>query len=485
VRGPVLTAAEMRAAEAALFAMGMASFEVMRRAGEQAATAIRADYPHARRIAVFCGPGNNGGDGYIVAHALVPHADVVEVFALDAPRTADAQRAASLWGSGTRSVSAFDVTAFDLVVDALFGIGLSRALEGAAADTVHAINRAGQGGTPVIALDIASGIDADNGRVRGCAVEARQTITFHALKRGHVLEPGRSHSGAVHVADIGLASSDGHAIQCNGPALWSAHLPRLDAGAHKYLRGHALVVAGGLEGVGAARLAARAALRIGAGLVTIATPREALVAHAARGPDALMARAFDDGDFSPELADARRNALLIGPAFGLGDATRDAVARVLAVQRASVLDADALTAFTGKAADLARLIAGNDRVVLTPHAGEFMRLFGTDDADKITRTIAAARSVGAIVVHKGADTVIASPDGRAAVNVNGTPYLATAGTGDVLAGMIAGLLAQGMVPFDAACACVYLHSAAGQRLVEQRGGGFIADDLADAIRLAP
>lgn len=264
----------------------------------------------------------------------------------------------------------------------------------------------------------------------------------------------------------------------NAPELWAAALPRLADDANKYTRGHVLVLAGGLESVGAARLAARAALRIGAGLVTIGAPREALVAHAARGPDALMVRAVDgEAGLDAILADQRRNALVIGPAYGLGEPTRTAAQRVLRERRACVLDADALTAFAGDAPALAAAIAGEGRVVLTPHAGEFARLFGPI-RDKVSDTRAAARFVRAVVVHKGPDTVVAAPDGRAVVNTNGVPTLATAGSGDVLAGIVAGLLAQGMPPFEAAAAAVHIHAETARAF----GAGLIADDLADRVR---
>lgn len=270
----------------------------------------------------------------------------------------------------------------------------------------------------------------------------------------------------------------------NTPSLWTAALPRLYVTTHKYKRGHALILAGGLEGVGATRLAARAALRSGAGLVTIGAPTEALMAHASRGPDALMVRAIDGPDgLAQVLADKRRNAVVIGPAYGLGPATLTAVATVLTANRATVLDADALSSFAGQTPALTTLIAsrphGCPPVVLMPHAGEFAALFGASERRKIVRAQDAANATGAIVVFKGADTVIAAPCGRTAVNVNGTPLLATAGTGEVLAGLIGSALAQGMLGFEAACAAVFQHAATARRI----GPGLIADDLADQVHL--
>lgn len=285
-------------------------------------------------------------------------------------------------------------------------------------------------------------------------------------------------------ADIGLDGPTATRLSTNLPRFWSETLPRLKTTAHKYNRGHALILAGGLEGVGAARLAARTALRSGTGLVTIGAPSEALAAHASRGPDALMVRAVDGPiGLVQALADTRRNAVVIGPAYGLGAATRASVATVLAANRATVLDADALISFAGQALAFAALIAsrpaGCPSVVLTPHEGEFATLFGTSDASKIVRAQQAADATGAIIVFKGADTVVAAPGGRTAVNVNGTPWLATAGTGDVLAGLIGSALAQGMAGFEAACAAVFQHAAAACRI----GPSLIADDLADGVQL--
>jgi hydroxyethylthiazole kinase-like uncharacterized protein yjeF len=268
----------------------------------------------------------------------------------------------------------------------------------------------------------------------------------------------------------------------NNPDLWLKQLPRLAREGHKYDRGHALIFAGGLESVGAARLAARAALRCGAGLVTLGVPHAALLAHAGRSPDALIVQSVDELEgWQAALDDKRRNAVLIGPAFGVGQTTRDAVTCILKAQRSTVLDADALTSFEGTLSALSTMIAISERsVVLTPHEGEFARLFVDIPPylSRLERATIAAKQVSGIVVLKGPQTIIAAPNGRVVINTNAPADLATAGSGDVLAGLIIGLLAQGMLGFEAACAAVWLHGEAGRTA----GAGLIADDLPEAVR---
>jgi hydroxyethylthiazole kinase-like uncharacterized protein yjeF len=377
----------------------------------------------------------------------------------------------------------------DLIVDALFGIGLSRAPEGEMRGLIEAANALRAAGARIVAVDIPSGFGGDDGQAPGAAIAADLTVTFHAMKPAHVLLPARDACGAIVVAAIGIEAGASPRIVVNGRPAFLDETAK--ASAHKYDHGHALVLAGGLEGTAAARLAARAALRAGAGLVTLGVPGSALVAHAGREPDALMVRRADgEGGLASLLADKRRNAVVIGPAYGVGAATRAAVETVLGAGKKVVLDADALTSFAGCAAQLGDLIRGSrSDVVVTPHAGEFANLFKAmdDSADslnqglrstsKIDRASAAAAILGAVVVYKGADTVIAAPDGRAAVNGNAPPWLATAGSGDVLAGMIGGLLAQGLTGFEAACAAVWLHGEAGTIA----GRGLIADDLPEAL----
>jgi hydroxyethylthiazole kinase-like uncharacterized protein yjeF len=324
--------------------------------------------------------------------------------------------------------------------------------------------------------------------VLGQAVKARETVTFFRAKPGHYLLPGRLHCGRLRVVEIGIPERVLETVRpqtfANEPSLWWPAFPRPGVEGHKYGRGHAVVVSGGLASTGAGRLAARGALRIGAGLVTIASPREALPAQAAENL-AVMVKPVDGArELSEFMADRRRNALVLGPGGGVGAAMREQVIAGLAGGAAVVLDADALTSFAGEAAALAAAIAGlPDRpVVLTPHDGEFSRLFNdiidiSKSHSKLEKARAAARFINAIVLLKGADTVVAAPDGRASISARAPPTLATAGSGDVLAGMIAGLLAQGAPAFEAASAAAWMHGDAALRF----GPGLISEDLPDQL----
>jgi NAD(P)H-hydrate epimerase len=467
----------MRRWDEAAIASGTPGIDLMRRAGRAVADAVLREGAH--RILILCGPGNNGGDGYVAAPLLRDAGRDVSLAALAGAPKGDAALAAGEWDGAVLASSDADPATADLVVDALFGTGLARDLEGDAADLVARINASG---TPVLAVDVPSGIDADSGAVRGIAINATRTIALAARKPGHLLQPGRTRAGLVEIADIGIAAQPGAITFANGPALWMHAFPQLRATGHKYDRGHALIVSGGPAHTGAARLAARGALRSGAGLVSVVTSARALAVHAAH-LTAIMMRVCDDPDeFSDLLTDDRFNTLVLGPALGVGEATRSWVEAALEADRATVLDADALTSFAGEADALAALIdPGREApVVLTPHDGEFSRLFGKEAAaepSRLVRARLASEWMGAIVVLKGPDTVIASPDGRAAINENGSAHLATAGTGDVLCGFVAGLLAQGMPGFEAAAAAVWLHAAAAERF----GPGLVSEDLPEML----
>jgi hydroxyethylthiazole kinase-like uncharacterized protein yjeF len=369
----------------------------------------------------------------------------------------------------------------EVVVDALFGAGLDRPVEGAGRAVIKAMNAA----PCVHAVDLPSGINGTTGAMMGLAVKAAQTVTFFRRKIGHVLLPGRLHCGAVHVADIGIPTNVLERInpRCsvNSPELWAKSFPVPRIEGHKYGRGHVVVVSGGLSSTGAARLAARGALRAGAGLVTIASPRDALLVNAEANL-AVMVRAVEGAaELTAFLSDRRRNAVVLGPGGGVGEGMRKFVLAALTGERAVVLDADALTSFGEEpqalfAAMRARLMP----TVLTPHEGEFGRLFGKineESRSKLEKARSAAVAAGAIVLLKGPDTVVAAPDGRAAIANNAPPWLATAGSGDVLAGLVAGCLAQGMPGFEAAAAAVWLHGEAGV----EAGPGLIAEDLPDVM----
>lgn len=493
----LLTPEEMGRADAAAVAAGIPSFALMEKAGEAVADVAAAlslpESRHTPRIAVLCGPGNNGGDGYVAARFLAGRGFVVTCFALG-ERSAlkgDAGEATRAWTGQTRTLADFRPENFDLAIDALFGAGLTRPLAGEAAGAVERLNASG---VRVLAVDVPSGLDGAAGRSSGPVVKADATVTFFRLKPGHVLMPGRRLCGALHLAHIGIPDNVlpdlALATFLNGPALWVDQLPQPSREGHKYMRGHILVVSGPECHTGAARLSARAAARAGAGLVTIAGTRAALHEHAAQVSAIMCAACEGASDLVRLLADPRKNALVIGPALGLGIEARDLLAAVLQdlSARALVLDADALTLMADDMPRLCALIRERSgATILTPHEGELTRLEtglrrslesmsqAADSKCEAARRL--ARVTGAYIVLKGPDTIVAAPDGRASLATDLPPDLATAGSGDVLAGIIGGLLAQGMPAFEAASAAVWLHGQAAALI----GRGLTADDLPDAL----
>jgi hydroxyethylthiazole kinase-like uncharacterized protein yjeF len=350
---------------------------------------------------------------------------------------------------------------------------------------IEAINA---NGAPVLAVDLPSGINGTTGAVMGVAVRAAETVTFFRRKPAHLLLPGRMHCGRVRVADIGISSAVLDEIRPktfeNAPDSWAASFPVPQIDAHKYGRGHAVIVSGDIASTGAARLAARGALRAGAGLATLASPRDALAVNAA-ALTAVMVRPVDSAiEFAELIGDKRLNACVIGPGAGVSERTRDFVHTAMAAKRHLVLDADALTSFADAPDRLFEQIkvSQDAHVVLTPHEGEFPRLFSDISnkhplRSKLERVRDAAERSGAVVLLKGPDTVVASPDGRATIASNAPPWLATAGAGDVLAGMIAGLLAQGVPAFEAASIGVWMHGEAAR----EAGPGLIAEDLPEVL----
>ncbi len=474
----LLTAAEMAAADRAAIAAGIPGSALMEAAGRAVAQAAQALVPEGA-VLVLCGPGNNGGDGLIAARHLAAAGREVAVLLLGPPERyrGDAAEALARW-SGPRAPASLPLPPASLVIDALFGAGLDRPLPGLAADLVAAMN---EGPAPVLAVDLPSGLDADTGQPTGPCVQAQATVTFFRRKPGHLLYPGRALCGAQTLADIGIppAVLDTVAPRAfeNTPGLWDADWPRPGWDSHKYRRGHVLVVGGPMARTGAARLAAGAALRACAGLVTLTSPPDALLVNAAHLTAVMLRRMDGPEGLSEILADARLTALAIGPGLGTGPAARALVAAALASARPAVLDADALTAFAPDPETLFAAISAP--TVLTPHEGEFARLFpDLAPLSRPARARAAAARAKAVVVLKGADTVIAAPDGRLAINANAPPWLATAGSGDVLAGIASGLLAAGMPAWQAACAAVSLHGEAGR----EAGPGLTAEDLAPALR---
>ncbi len=548
----LLTTDEMADADRRAVALGVPSLTLMENAGRAVAGEAAKMVAAGAKIAVLCGPGNNGGDGFVAARLLKERGYDVRVACLVpvAELKGDAAVMAARWLSRVEALSAAPLDGNALVIDALFGAGITRVLDGDARSAVDAINMRGPRHA-VLAVDVPSGIDGNSGSMRGAAVQSDRTVTFFRKKPGHLLMPGRALCGEVVVADMGISNE---VLGCslspsvpwtergegrgegqqqamtqaaaphpsplpvltgrgderitvstfeNTPSLWHANFPSLATSAHKYTRGHALVVSGPPFQTGAARLSARAALRIGAGLVTVAGSSSACAINAAHLTAIMLTVCNGARDLREILEDKRKNAVLIGPGAGVGEETRALAEAALASGASVVLDADALTlyaatddeptervnfGFTGAAVKTAispdALFAAirakpNRAVVMTPHEGEFKRLFPdlTSTPSKLERARAAAKLSGAIIVLKGADTVIARPDGFAAINGNAPPALATAGSGDVLAGFITGLIAQGMPAFEAACASVWLAGECGNLF----GPGLIAEDLPEVL----
>lgn len=473
----LLTVAQMGAADRAAMATGTPGSVLMDKAGLAVAEAIMQRFS-PQPLSIYCGPGNNGGDGFVAARYLAEAGWPVRLFALRkaADYGGDAGIHAALWKGATETVEAALSDTAGLVVDALFGAGLDRPLAGLSAELVAAWKaRAAK----VVAVDVPSGLDGDTGQVLGehCCASAL-TVTFCRRKPGHLLQPGRSLCGAVVLADIGIADAIVEALEPrfyrNAPALWGTSLRWRGSESHKYGFG-SLLLRGGGQMTGAGRLAARAALRVGSGLVTIAAPKESLSVYAMSAAAAILAPCQDAQDWRRLLDEPRISALLLGPGNGRDRATETAVLDALASGKPSVLDADAISVFAGRAGDLAQARKGE--LILTPHEGEFSRLFTGLSGNRVDRAQAAAKKLGAVIVLKGSDSLIAAPDGRLAINDNAPPGLAVAGAGDVLSGLVAGLLAQGLPAFDAAAAAVWMHGAAAGDSIS----GLLADDLPDRI----
>lgn len=488
----LLTPADMGEADRMTIAAGTPGIVLMEAAGHAVADEVLSFARSPGRIAVLCGPGNNGGDGFVAARVLAERGYAVKLGLLGRREAlgGDAAIAAGHYMGEILPAGGVDLQGTDGVVDSVFGGGLARDVGGEARAIVELINAYAHAGGRVVAVDVPSGLDGATGKVRGVAVEATSTVTFFRLKPGHLLEPGHALCGNIRLADIGIPASTLSLIApktfINSPVLWRSALPRLGPGSHKYSRGAVLVLSGPAHQTGAARLAARAALRVGAGLVSLASPMESVAVNAAHATAVMVAPFAGRQGFELLLADERRRAVAIGPGAGVGPELRRLVTVALtrpAEARTVVIDADALTSFAGEAAKLGALIArGGHAVIMTPHEGEFAKLFAgasgvAVDEDKLARARAAAQLTGAVVILKGPDTVVAAPDGRASIGWNLPPTLATAGSGDVLTGFVAGLAAQGVPAFEAAAAAVWLHGASARAF----GPGLISEDLPEVL----
>lgn len=491
LKNEVLTLSEMRRAEEIAIEAGTPGIELMRNAGRFCFESFERFY-EKRPMFVLCGPGNNGGDGFIVARLAEQAGWPVRVALLTTPDKleGDARLAYESWLVVAKNPVLLPFTAKELeeagafteealIVDALFGTGLNKEVTGEIAKVIEATH---QNRSAVVSIDVPSGLNGETGQILGCCFRPELTVTFFRKKLGHLIYPGAEVSGMILVGDIGIEDEVLDQLQPaqaeNHPDLWDDSLQWPTSRHHKYERGHTIVVSGGTAQSGAARLAARGALRIGSGLVSVASPSSAVLVNAAR-LDAVMVKPFHDLESFEDLA--RRpafNSFVIGPGNGVGEETRDRVRHLLSLGRCVVLDADALTSFEEDPDDLFRLIEGD--VVMTPHHGEFRRLFpdlSLDQEDRLSSARAAAVRSGAIVILKGPDTLIAHPEGQVVINTHASPFLATAGSGDVLAGFIAGLMANHVASFAAACAAVWLHGEAGLRL----GPGLISEDLPETL----
>ena len=482
-----LTPAQMYKADQLTIAAGIPGIELMEAAGQAICDVVVSEFNEARKILIICANGNNGGDGLIAARILSDAGlDIDIYFAIQNSHAntdgskrfkGDAKLAWQRLPEKIQTVSDVNLDDYDLIIDAIFGAGLDRKIDGHLADFITEINNCPVG---VLSVDLPSGIEGAGGSLLGVAIKARATVTFFRLKPAHILFPGREYCGQIFLKQIGIPKSvldeTGFEAVLNHPDLWISAFPRHRLTDHKYSRGHTLVVSADLAMSGAARLAALAALRTGSGLVTIASSRQTLAANAAQLTTIMLREAHDSDDLLNILSDQRINCVAMGPGMAPDGATRTKVLGVLRAQRNTVLDAGALSAFAHNNDELFSAIHEvKNSVVLTPHEGEFSRLFPEliDNKSKIERAKLAAEQSGAVIILKGPDTVVASPLGYICVANHAPPSLATAGSGDVLTGIVAGLLTQSMPVFEAAAGAVWIHGDAANRM----GAPLISSDL--------
>lgn len=478
----LVTPSAMGRIDAAAVSSGLDGYGLMEAAGAHVAACVLAHFPGIQRAVVLCGPGNNGGDGHVAARLLSQSGVPVIRYGVQPKAGGDAALADAECDLPLLTLDDWKPESGDVIVDALFGAGLDRPV---GPEIAALIDRGRMARTPVVSVDLPSGLSGRTGEPTGPCFQAAHTVTFAALKPGHLLMPGRDLCGDVELCDIGIPARlivSNDAVWRNHKGLYQNQLPAVSAAQHKYSRGHVVVFSGPLISGGAARLAAMAGLRAGAGLVSLATPPGAVMAQATH-LTAIMQRAIGDAEaLSAWLEDGRLSAFVLGPGFGDFEKAQTYCGLLAQSGRPVVLDADGLSAFAGRADELGQLFGGNVRLMVTPHEGEFRRFFPAlaDDKSmsKVDRARAAAQMLNAVVIYKGPDSVIAAPDGRAALNSDAPSWLATAGSGDVLAGIAGSLLGQGMPLFEAGCASVALHADAGRRA----GNALTAEDLVRCVR---
>ncbi len=479
----LLTAEEMSRAEQLAAEAGTSTLTLMENAGRGVAEEVVRRYPRGSRVTVLCGPGNNGGDGFVCARFLRERGYHVRLALLGRQEelSRDPKEMARRWDEAIEPMSLQSLEGAQIIVDAIYGTGLRDNITGVPAQMIEEVTARN---LPVVAVDVPTGIDATSGTVKGLAFKAAATVTFFRRKTGHILLPGRLYCGDVRAVEIGIPGSVLGDIAprtfANDPDFWLRYFPKLKIDGHKYDRGHAVVVSGPMESTGAGRLAARTALRSGSGLVTIATSKAAFYINAAQLTAVMVAPYDGPAGLSDILTDTRITAVLIGPGAGTDPDVKDLVSSVLASDAIAVLDAEGITAFQDAPAELFDQIKARPApTIMTPHEGEFKKVFPELESEpsKLERARRAAEMSGAVIILKGPDTVVAAPDGLASISENAPPWLATAGSGDVLAGLVTGLLAQGMAAFDAASAAVWIHG----ELAVAFGPGMIADDMPDLL----
>lgn len=479
----LLTADEMRRAEQITIDSGTPALTLMENAGRGVTEEVVRRFARGSKVSVLCGPGNNGGDGFVCARTLRERGYQVRLALICKPEELgpDSKEMARRWDEQIEPLLPRIIEGAEVIVDAILGSGLKGPVNGVVGQIIEQVN---ERELPVVAVDVPTGIDSTFGNINGIAFKAVSTVTFFRRKTGHVLLPAKRYCGDVRAIDIGIPNSVLAEIVpqtfVNEPDFWLRYFPRLKPDGHKYDRGHAVVVSGPMESTGAARLGARAALRVGAGLVSVATSKAAFYINAAQLTSIMVSAYEGAGGLAEILSDKRRNAVLIGPGAGATAETRENVEAVLSSEATVVIDAEGLTAFADNPQELFALIQQRSSpTILTPHKGEFDAIFPElgNAESKLEQAKRAAEISGAVVVFKGPDTVVSAPDGLSAVTEGSPPWLATAGTGDVLAGLIVGLCAQGMSPLDAAVAGVWIHSDIARSV----GPGMIAEDMAPML----
>ena len=457
------------------------SYFFMKNAGKQAFNLIRKNFKNKQPIIVLCGPGNNGGDGFIIAKCLINHGYETEVYALSNKKTykGDALKALNEYGEKIKKISLFRIKKNALIVDAIFGIGLSRRIKGILKKIFNQINKSNN---KVVSIDIPSGISSDTGKILGCAIKADYTVTFHTKKLGHLFEPGKEFSGKLKVVDIGFDKTKmKKRYIVNSPHLWIKYFPWKKTSDHKYSRGRVVVYGGQKEFTGATILSTQAALRTGVGSAKIICSKDTLQIYSLKFPSVLKTEINDIYRLEKFLKKEKITSVLIGPGSGSNNKVKEITKLILKKVKYVVLDADALTCFKGDLKSLYSLLDKNK--IITPHLGEFQKIFPKikNNLNNIDKAISAVKLIKSNIILKGPSTIIACYNKKIVINDHASSELAVIGSGDVLSGMIVSLLGEKkMNPFLAGCAATWLHGD----IAKNHGKGLIAEDLVQGISAA-